>query len=365
MGAPSLTSVALFVIGWSCGWLLLWRPRPLPVAPSRSKGPDRGPTIAVIVPARDEERSLPALLATVLPQLKPADRCIVVDDGSSDATADVARRAGADVLASTAPPEGWTGKAWACAVGARAASAAGSDLVVFLDADVRFERLDVLERLAAAVETTPDGLVSIQPWHRTVRPVEQLSLFFNVTALMGSVSFTILGERVRPTLAFGPVLAARRTVYEAAGGHAHPAVRGAVAEDIALARRFPVVRLHTGRPDVTFRMYPDGLRSLIQGWTKNIASGAASVRWWFAVMIVGWLWSLNGGWITSGWFYLASAVQVIVLGRRAGRFGPWTALAYPVIVVFFLVVFLRSVALTALRRPVPWKGRSVATRARR
>ncbi len=86
------------------------------------------------------------------------------------------------------------------------------------------------------------------------------------------------------------------------------------------------------------------------------------MRWWFAVLIVGWLWSLNGGWITSVWFYAASTVQVLVLGRRAGRFGPLSAVAYPVLVVCFLVIFLRSVALTLLRRPVPWKGRPVATR---
>ena len=61
------------------------------------------------------------------------------------------------------------------------------------------------------------------------------------------------------------------------------------------------------------------------------------MRWWFAVLIVGWLWSLNGGWITSVWFYAASAVQVLVLGRRAGRFGPLSAVAYPLLVVFFLV----------------------------
>jgi 4,4'-diaponeurosporenoate glycosyltransferase len=243
------------------------------------------------------------------------------------------------------------------------AGGSADDLLVFVDADVRLERPDVLERLAEAVRCAPDGLVSVQPWHRTERPVEQLSLFFNVTALMGSVAFTVLGTRIRPSLAFGPVLACCQAAYAAGGGHAHPSVRGAVAEDIALARRFPSVQLFTGRPDVAFRMYPAGLRSLVQGWTKNIASGAASVRWWFALLIVGWLWSLNGGWLTSVWFYAASAVQVLVLGRRAGRFGALSALAYPLLVVFFLVVFLRSAALTLLRRPMRWKGRLVATRA--
>jgi 4,4'-diaponeurosporenoate glycosyltransferase len=71
---------------------------------------------------------------------------------------------------------------------------------------------------------------------------------------------------------------------------------------------------------------------------------------------------VNGGWITSPWFYAASAAQVFVLGRRCGRFGVLTAVAYPALVLFFLVNFARSVALTALRRPVRWKGRRVAPR---
>jgi 4,4'-diaponeurosporenoate glycosyltransferase len=318
--------------------------------------------VAVIIPARDEEHSLPALLASVIPQLRTGDACVVVDDESSDATTDVASVAGATVLLAGPRPEGWTGKAWACAAGAAATT---TPALVFLDADVRLERAGVLDRLASQVAAHPDELVSIQPWHRTVRPVEQLSVLFNITAVMGSVGFTALGRRVHPRLAFGPVLACRRAAYDASGGHAHESVRSAVAEDIALAARFPAVRLHTGWPDVSFRMYPGGLRLLVEGWTKNMASGAASVRWWFGLLIVGWLWCLSGGWITSVWFYAASVLQVVVLGRRVGRFGVLTAIAYPLAVLFFLVVFLRSVALTALRRPVWWKGRPVATRPRR
>ena len=355
--------MALYVVGWGCGWFLFWRARPLP--PASGGGARSRPRLAVIVPARNEQQSLPELLSTVVPQLAADDWCIVVDDESSDATAEVASRAGVEVVAAPPRPEGWTGKAWACATGARRAAEAGVDVLVFLDADVRMDRAGVLDRVVAEVEANPPSLVSVQPWHRTGRPVEQLSLFFNVTALMGSSAFTALGTHVRPGLAFGPVLACRRTAYEAVGGHGHPAVRGAVAEDIALGSRFASVQLHTGHPDISFRMYPDGLRSLVEGWTKNIATGAAHVRWWFMVMVVGWLWSLSGGWLTSPWFYVASVIQVAVLGRRAGRFGVLATLAYPALVVIFLVVFLRSVVLTALRRPVRWKGRTIPIRAAR
>ena len=56
---PSWPSVVLFALGWVAGWLLLWRARPLP------SGPPRAASVSVIVPARDEAGSLPALLGSV------------------------------------------------------------------------------------------------------------------------------------------------------------------------------------------------------------------------------------------------------------------------------------------------------------
>jgi 4,4'-diaponeurosporenoate glycosyltransferase len=191
---------------------------------------------------------------------------------------------------------------------------------------------------------------------------EQASVFFNITAIMGSSAFTCLGDRVRVRVAFGPVLATSRADYERAGGHAHRRVRAAVAEDIALAANFDAVHVYLGCRSPSFRMY-DGFASLVRGWTKNIATGASSIAWWCGLMVVAWIWSLAGGFVTSPYFYAASVVQVWVLGRRVGRFGPFTAIAYPLFLVVFLAVFVRSVALIALCRPVRWRGRSVATRS--
>ena len=89
--------MALYVVGWGCGWFLFWRARPLP--PGSGGGARSRPRLAVIVPARNEQQSLPELLSTVVPQLAADDWCIVVDDESSDATAEVASRAGVEVVA--------------------------------------------------------------------------------------------------------------------------------------------------------------------------------------------------------------------------------------------------------------------------
>jgi 4,4'-diaponeurosporenoate glycosyltransferase len=135
-----------------------------------------------------------------------------------------------------------------------------------------------------------------------------------------------------------------------------------VAEDIALARRYARVEVFGGRDAASFRMYPTGVGAIVEGWTKNIAAGFGAISWWFALAVVAWIWSLAGGPFVSPWFYAASAVQLWALGRRVGRFGPVIAALYPVALVFFLAVFLRSLVLRCLRRPVSWRGRRIATR---
>ena len=253
--------LAVFSTGWVIGWLLLWRTRPLPnVDPS-----DREP-IAAIVPARNEARSIGGVVDRIVAQLRPGDEFVVVDDQSDDGTAAIARDRGARVE-STAPAHGWLGKPHACW---RGAGATAAPALVFVDADV-LPSARLLDDVAAVVRAHPDVVVSVQPWHRTERWYEQASLLFNVTALMGSGAFTVLGERVRPTVAFGPVLAMQRRRYDEIGGH--EAVRSRHTEDIGLARLVGGAVLFTGRPDTTFRMYPDGWRQLVDGWTRTIAAG--------------------------------------------------------------------------------------------
>jgi 4,4'-diaponeurosporenoate glycosyltransferase len=354
---PAVTplDVATFAVGWGAGWFLLWRvPRLPPVAPP--VGPRRARSI--VVPARDEANALPGLLASVMAQRAPGDEVVVVDDGSVDGTGTVAAACGATVLAAPPLPPGWTGKAWACWCGAQATT---GPLLVFLDADVVLAP-GALDRLDGAESSAPGALVSVQPWHAVVGARERLSLLFNITALMGSAACTTLGRRARTRVAFGPVLATSRSAYERAGGHGAPSVRGAVAEDIALARRYDRVEVFGGRDAASFRMYPRGIAAIVEGWTKNIAAGFGAIAWWFALAVVAWIWSLAGGPFVSPWFYAASAVQLWVLGRRAGRFGPVAAALYPVALVFFLAVFLRSLVLRWLRRPVAWRGRRIVAR---
>jgi 4,4'-diaponeurosporenoate glycosyltransferase len=348
--------LALFAVGWSIGWLLLWRLRPLPATDPHAGAAGVRRPIAVIIPARNEAGALPHLLPTLTAQLRPGDELVVVDDHSTDTTRDVAVRLGAQVVAAPELPPGWLGKPHGCCIGVEATSA---PILVFVDADVR-PADDLLDRLALAQEADPSALISMQPWHQTGGWTEQASLLANTTALMGSGGFTVAGRRVTPRVAFGPVLAIERSMYARVGGHAE--VRAMHTEDIGLVGLVGRTSLYSGRPDTSFRMHPDGLRQLVQGWTRNIATGARSTPWWLAMAVTAWVWSLAGGWLAEPLVYPLSAVQFWVLGRRAGSMHPLTALLFPLAVAVFAWIVVRSVVVTALGRDVTWKQRAVATR---
>jgi hypothetical protein len=367
------------MLGMVAGAVLLARiPTPRRPAPAPAGLPATpAPTVSIIVPARNEERTLPVLLAS-LRALDPAPHeVIVVDDGSSDATAATAAARGATVV-TVSPPRGWAGKPYACHVGAEAAT--GTHLL-FLDADTWLAP-DALARLLAEHRAC-GGLVSVQPHHRTERPYEQLSAFFNVTAMMGTGAFSAAG-RAPGAMAFGPCLLTTVTDYRAAGGHA--AVRGEVVEDVHLARRYrarglPVHCLGGGEV-VCFRMYPGGVRQLVEGWTKNVASGAGLSPWWALIGTVAWVcscvaaaltgtratldWVLGGG--SAPWVaVVAWAAVAVQLGWMLGRIGTWrvsTAVLFPIPLLAFLVVFFRSLAVTLVRGEVTWRSRRLPVGAR-
>ena len=92
--------------------------------------------ISILIPARNEERTLGQLLQSIAHQTLKPHEIIVIDDHSDDATAEIARRAGCIVMTSKDFPEGWTGKPWACWQGAQKAT---GDIFLFLDADTFLE----------------------------------------------------------------------------------------------------------------------------------------------------------------------------------------------------------------------------------
>lgn len=327
----------------------------------------------IVVPARNEEASLGNLLHDIA-ALDPAPaRVVVVDDRSTDRTREIAwSHEFATVVDAPPLPAGWRGKPWACHLGAESAIRGGpaDGILVFLDADVRL-RPAALGLLLDEAER--GGVVSVQPFHEVPTAVEHLSALFNVVSLMGVGAGTDA-----PSAMFGPVICCTVADYERVGGHS--GVRSSVTEDVALAHRFLAtgigVRVLGGGDAVRFRMYPTGLRSLVEGWSKNMATGAAAVPWWRTVGVALWIAGLVSasmaavGLVTGAATSTAELVAVVsaalglgVLLGRVGTFRWWAVVGFPILVAGFVVIFARSVWLTHVRHSVTWRGRTIDLRS--
>lgn len=307
-----------------------------------------GSALTIIIPARNEEHILPVLLRSINEQSTKTAKVIVVDDGSTDRTAAVARELGASVISSQPLPDSWRGKTWACHQGAQAAT---GNLLLFLDADTWLEPSGLGKILAAY----PGGAFSVGPYHAVREPYEQLSLFFNINMWAGTV----------PDRLFGQMLLVDRESYWRVGGH--EAVKGRILENFWLAGQFRdagiPVRSVTGRGLLALRMYPNGLRELVEGWTKGFSSGAGQTSRVRLFGLVAWMTGLMLPLVLSPvttWaaaLYVLGVVQVAWFSRQVGAFRWYTVLLYPVPLVFFFAVFGRSVIRS--KKTVTWKGREV------
>lgn len=336
--------------------------------------------ISVIIPARNEEHRLGPLLESLQNQTYKPYEILVVDDGSTDGTAQLARRFGcrlvqpADAL-SVAPLEApgdlrWTGKSAACYAGAQEAR---GDRLVFFDADVALAP-DALEYLACY--SRPGAVLSVQPYHVMKRAYEQFSLYFNLVALLG----LDLGQWRHPFDTklgfFGPCMVIDRETYQATGGHL--LVRDSILEDMALGQAFARLKVplysipHRNR--ITFRMYAEGFHTLFNGWSKNMALGAQRSSLWTILIIssiitlslsipIGLIRSLAVAQLGAGLFFGAAYLVfagVLFFGvRRIGAFHRWSSLCFPGFALFFVIVIVRSFAMQLLRLPIEWRGRRV------
>ena len=268
---------------WILGFFLLFRISYCEISVHRNT---HRPSISIIIPARNEEHALPNLLNSLSGQLIRKDEVIVVDDHSEDKTREVAESSGVKVLESLLTPEGWIGKTWACYQGANMAS---GEILVFLDADTVLEKNGLNNIVETCVER--DGVLSIQPYHKMCDLYEQLSAFFNIIVMAGIGTFSVLGRRIKPIGLLGPTVVMKKQYYVDSGGHEK--VKGEILDDVAfgaeLQKQGMEVHCMAGKRTISFRMYPSGIRELINGWSKGIAKGATKTSIPLLILVVLWI----------------------------------------------------------------------------
>lgn len=237
------------------------------------------PRLSIVVPARDEERSIERCVRSLLAQRNVDFELIVVDDRSTDATPQILERlaredARLQVVHGAPLPEGWIGKPWALHQGAAVAT---GEWLLFTDADSDHAPEGTATALYFATRTPVDALsIATQQelgsfWERALLP-SILGLVLFASGTLGEINDPNRPDRA---LANGQYLMVSRRAYDALGGHA--ALHEEIAEDLAFARalkadgRFRLL-LAAGEELASVRMYRS-LPEIWRGFTKNAFAG--------------------------------------------------------------------------------------------
>ena len=344
-------------------------------------------SVSVLIPARDEQSTIAATVNSVREQLTavgatPFDlEIIVLDDGSSDSTAQiVSELAALDPRvrlmrgADTPPPPGWLGKPWACM---RLADEASGSILVFVDADVVLAEnaiASLVDELRGAHGAPALDMVAPYPHQESETWLERLVQPLVTWSWVATMPLTWAEQSMRPSLsaANGQVLVVDAAAYRFVDGHA--AVADEVLEDIALMRAFKRSRLRAATVDgsrlATCRMY-GSTTEVIDGYGKSlwdafngpvgsIAVNALLLGTYVVPALAAVAAPRGSTRVIGATGYAAGVASRAMVAHRTGERALPDSLAHPASVLAFA-------ALNALswhrhvRGSNTWKGRAVVT----
>ncbi len=326
------------------------------------------PKISVIVPARNEEASLGACLESLVAQCGVSFEIIVIDDGSTDRTREIAELFSEVRTIQSGPlPPGWSGKSNAVVAGTKAAK---GEWLLFTDADT-VHLAESLARSVTEAENQGAALLSYSPeqevhgfWEKAVMPVifAELASTFRPSEVSDPAS--------PAAAANGQYIMVRHDVYDTVGGHA--AVATTLLEDVALAKLVKAsgrkIFFRFGGDAVRTRMYRS-FAQLREGWTKNLAllfSSPVRLASWrlvefLAILLAAALAVVSG---MSGHYaqtLIAAAAAIgsyaVFLGRVRKAHFSWDATALALTGLPMFSYLLARSWFFHKRGKVTWKGR--------
>jgi hopene-associated glycosyltransferase HpnB len=345
--------------------------------------PARWPSVTAVVPARDEADVIARSVGSLLAQDYPgAFKVILVDDQSSDGTAEAARaeaqRLGAEarltVLGGQPLPAGWTGKLWAVAQGVERASAEAPDYLLLTDADIGHSP-DNLRQLVARAVAGGYGLVSLMARLSCANPAERLLIpafvfFFQMLYPFAQVN----RPESKVAAAAGGCMLARREALAAAGGIA--AIRHEIIDDCALGRRMKAqgpIWLGLTERAVSLRPY-EGVGEIGRMVSRSAYAQLGYSPLVLAVCVAGMVLTymapplatiLGDGWLRAAgalaWMLMAISFAPIA---RFYKVSPLWGVALPVIGATYTGFTIQSAVQVWRGKGGMWKGRAQAQAGR-
>jgi chlorobactene glucosyltransferase len=328
--------------------------------------------VSVLIPARNEEHTLPVCLESLLLQGDAVCEVLVYDDSSTDRTPDIVRDFSVRLdrvrlLRPADLPEGWYGKTFACQ---QLAQKAQGDWLLFLDADTRLAPC-AIGRMLHEVHEREITFLSCWPgidmktfWEKALMPMLNFVVFTLFPApLSCKMKLPALG------LAHGACLLIHREEYERMGGHRR--VRSEIFEDTALARVWREEGMRglclDGQDVVRVRMY-ESFSSIWRGFQKLVypAFQHALSFWLFlffhaTLFLFPFLWLAHQAGIRHLTYSSPVAVTSILLMRAVQawqfRYPLWSIFFHPLATLALIAVGLSSWYRCMSGQGVSWKGR--------
>lgn len=304
--------------------------------------------VSIIVPCRNEEANVVPLIRSLKNLAGLQTEIIIVDDQSVDRTAELAAKEDVILIRSATKPEGWVGKSWACAQGAKVAR---GDFLLFTDADTLHRPRSLVSALSFMQSKKAD-LISAPPFHQCRSWWERGLGLFHLLPLVAT-GFPH-HKRKQRLYAIGQYLLFSRRAYEASGGH--ESVRGSLVEDIDLAKKILSF-------EFSYSIYPqadlyevqmyDGFQDFWNGWKRLLRLGmkTVSVSAFVEITLI---------FVLFFQFNLMSLFAVIILAvlqRAHGAFALWGAILAPASLVLFALLSLTGKIDQIRNRKIVWQGR--------
>ncbi len=323
--------------------------------------------VSVLIPARNEAANIGPCVEAALASRGVDIEVLVMDDGSTDATAAIVRAiASRDprVRLLDAPPltEGWTGKVHACH---HLSKHARGTHFLFVDADVRLTP-HAANLLAGHAQATGAGLVSAVPRQVMKTPGEWLTVPTINLLLLGYLPMSLMRASIHPGFgaACGQLMLVEREAYRESGGHA--GIRSLIHDGIQLARQFRrngfMTDLVPGDRLASCRMYTR-FADAWNGFAKNAHEGMAkpvALPVWTVLLLGGHVLPFvflpfSSTWLVVGAALLSLATRAMV--TVATRENPLSALFHPFTILASLAIQWSVLLRIGRTRRTGWKGR--------
>lgn len=325
------------------------------------------PSVSILIPARNEEENIEALLAQLSALTYSKLEIFVYNDHSTDKTESIikhwaTRNSTIKIINGQELPEGWLGKNHACH---QLAQAATSEILLFLDADVNVKK-EVLNRSISHLQKYELHLLSIFPKQIMKSYGEKISVPLMNWILLSLLPLSLIrkSENKAFSAANGQFMMFNAATYKAIWPHEK--CKSHRVEDIAIMRLFKQKGLAgdtcLGDNDISCRMYV-GLDTAINGFTKSIFqffgnSILVTILFGFMITIAPFLLYFSMG---LWWFiaYIAGIVSIRIFVSLASQ---QSVVQNVLLIVPQHLVFLLIIAkglLNKKQKKLIWKGRNI------